>query len=75
MRPRHNLMTHSDTLLAELKGTVQLDTATIFRSDLVSGGEQKQEEEEGNFHWLSGYLHRGPGQCKARPSSPVKGYL
>ena len=62
MRPRHNLMTHSDTLLAELKGTVQLDTGTIFRSDQCLAGSRSRSR--GNFHWLSGYLHRGRGNVR-----------
>ena len=53
MRPRHNLMTHSDTLLAELKGTVQLDTGTIFRSDQCLAGSRSRRRGRGTF---TGYL-------------------
>ena len=44
-------MTHSDTLLAELKGTVQLDTGTIFRSDQCLAGSRSRGR--GTF---TGYL-------------------
>ena len=46
-------MTHSDTLLAELKGTVQLDTGTIFRSDQCLAGSRSRSRRRGTF---TGYL-------------------